>query len=413
MNRLAPYILALLAPTIAAAQLPDNAINASGQTYSTENYVTTQVATATASVTALSNSLGTAAFTDANAYATGTPVYAESDTAALASLTEHNGTNDAHSVLFSAKQTTNAVLDNLIAGDASDILGSTATTAAAGDHNHPLTAITNLGALAGEDWPTSDGQEYIAKNGAWAVKTDGSGGTAPGSYISGCWVTFADTNTVTIAEGDGYCAGTYYCITSSVSHDMTSLQTAEGFNYVYLDYDASTFPSSVSMYDSTSTPTYVAAYAGYYCATSTADRFLGSVWSTNGVAALRATYRVGNVVHNGARVKCASDMQPDATWQTPDDYETSVLFPSTASWGLFYLYGRDTTSFVNLGITTYELAVQIPTSTVAALDFYYGYFYLGAYPMIPLGPSRNVRIYGQADDDAQLSLWVIGWVEDR
>jgi hypothetical protein len=40
-----------------------------------------------------------------------------------------------------------------------------------------LAAATNaLGDLALEDWPASDGQEYVAKNGAWAVSTGGTGG---------------------------------------------------------------------------------------------------------------------------------------------------------------------------------------------------------------------------------------------
>ena len=43
-------------------------------------------------------------------------------------------------------------------------------------HTHPLAQITDSGAMAAFDDALSDGQEYVRKNGAWAVATGGGGG---------------------------------------------------------------------------------------------------------------------------------------------------------------------------------------------------------------------------------------------
>jgi len=59
----------------------------------------------------------------------------------------------------------------------SNLLG-TAAFAATGDFDAAgsAAAVSNaLGELAFEDWPATDGQEYVAKDGAWAVATGGGG----------------------------------------------------------------------------------------------------------------------------------------------------------------------------------------------------------------------------------------------
>ncbi len=55
--------------------------------------------------------------------------------------------------------------------------GDLAAVAYSGDYGD-LSGSPTLGALAAENWPASDGQEYVAKNGAWAVATGGGGGSS-------------------------------------------------------------------------------------------------------------------------------------------------------------------------------------------------------------------------------------------
>lgn len=63
-------------------------------------------------------------------------------------------------------------------------------------------ATADAGALASEDWPASDGQEYVAKNGAWAVKT--------GSGDASGWSGYAATQTVNMASFGATNVGTVY-----------------------------------------------------------------------------------------------------------------------------------------------------------------------------------------------------------
>lgn len=47
-----------------------------------------------------------------------------------------------------------------------------------------ITGKPTFGDLSLEDWPASDGQEYVAKNGAWAVATGGGSGTVVSTNIT-------------------------------------------------------------------------------------------------------------------------------------------------------------------------------------------------------------------------------------
>jgi hypothetical protein len=76
------------------------------------------------------------------------------------------GTNLAFSIVSGALDT-----NDIAAGTAAYFLARANHTG-----TQPISTLSDAGDLAGVDWPASDGQEYVAKNGAWAVATGGGGG---------------------------------------------------------------------------------------------------------------------------------------------------------------------------------------------------------------------------------------------
>lgn len=69
----------------------------------------------------------------------------------------------------------------------------------------PLSTISDAGTLASASWPASDGQEYVAKDGAWALKTGGGGGTITAD--SQAITNIASSSTITNVVSGGTATG--------------------------------------------------------------------------------------------------------------------------------------------------------------------------------------------------------------
>jgi len=230
-------------------------------------------------------------------------------------------------------------------------------------------------------------------------------------YISGVRVKYSNTTAVTVQVGDGWCNGSYFAVTQDIDHAMTSLAAGADFHYIYLDDDASTYPSTLTIIDSTTEPAVDDEKGGGWY--NGDDRCLGTVYSAAGGATVASYHMSESGYHTlSSLLAAASSMNPDGTWQTPDDAETSTLLPVTANRAIIVGYGADTGSIGKFAAATKERAddviafgsgdIRVDGASIVLQTF-----------RIALGPSRNLRIGGDNDDDNVLSLWILGWRDAR
>ncbi len=105
--------------------------------------------------------------------------------------------------------------------------GDLAAVAYSGDYDDLIGSPT-LGTLAAENWPTSDGQEYVAKNGAWAVATGGGGSSLPVvDETAIVYKTGQPTYTVTL-DADALTAARTKTL-QNTSATLAELETAQTF----------------------------------------------------------------------------------------------------------------------------------------------------------------------------------------
>jgi hypothetical protein len=97
----------------------------------------------------------------------------------------------------------------------------------------------------------------------------------PKGTIYLAYVDYNDPNTIDVTAGYGECNGNYWEITTTTSHDLTSLASDEDFHYVYIDDANSCYPTP-TLYDSTTEPSWSNSKLGWY---NSNDRCIGVVWS--------------------------------------------------------------------------------------------------------------------------------------
>ena len=170
----------------------------------------------------------------------------------------------------------------------------------------------------------------------------------------------------------------------------------------------------------TNEPVKNAPRNGWYHPTTQEDRLIGAVMASNNAARLMQFGTDGegkcNWAASGTLNICglalASSMNPDGTWQTPDDAESSAYLPVCAKQAWLTLYNYDTDAGVALSLGTYEQTL------VSNSSFWQKYCCdswnraMQSYWVV-LGPSRNVRILGQDDDNNGLCLTIQGYAIER
>ena len=232
----------------------------------------------------------------------------------------------------------------------------------------------------------------------------------PGMII-GLEPRYASATEVLIPAGLIRANGKECTLTSDYTHAMTTLSGSEYCRYLYVDDSATTAPTAVIV-DNLTAPTWDYARNGWY---SGDDRYLGAVPTVITSSTipyfdmLKISERQVRVTI-GIRVfpELATAMNPDGTWQTPDDHESSEFLPETANEISLFLYGGDTGAECEVYGASKEHA-DVQTNVLNAP------FTIGAYAKIAqagwviLGATRNVRIGGQDNDDNALYAYVNGW----
>jgi len=239
--------------------------------------------------------------------------------------------------------------------------------------------------------------------------------TNTAGYIHGAWGDYASSTSVTFREGDGYCNGSYWKITTATLHAMTSLMSGEDLHYLYIDDDASSYPTP-TIIDSTTEPTQTAS--GWY---NGDDRCIDVVFSVAGAATITdyTKGKDGRIKMRGpwgyavdGRINIASAMNPNGAWQTPDEMESSTVLPVMANSALTYVSGGDCAANGSVGATAKETAdagCWVLGGDIAIL----GYSSFSGGNWLILGPSRNIRITGDNNDDNGLYCSLLGWTINR
>jgi hypothetical protein len=162
------------------------------------------------------------------------------------------------------------------------------------------------------------------------------------------YVEYSDSDTITVTSGYGECNGSRFELTSTTSHDMTSLATAEDFHYIYIDDSASSYPTP-TIIDSTTEPSWSDSKLGYYNGN---DRCIGVVWSSDSGATVAEFVNNSSQKYCGAFEALLETGNPTWEWQT---LEATAYIPVNAVAVRLHVSGAD---FVNgnvlVSVKTYE-----------------------------------------------------------
>ena len=231
--------------------------------------------------------------------------------------------------------------------------------------------------------------------------------------MSGMYPVYVDTNTVSVTNGEGYCYDTYFCMTSAVSLDLpvTAFASATGFAYIYIDYDASTFPNAVTLYASTNAPMKVNEPMGWYCTTSSQDRVVAATPIHLNRLCI-AQWNEADCVQSNV-FELESTLTGSPMWTNCSDRSASSVLPINASHLYVEMHGDDTTPAVlHLAAARKELRDLTGTPLAASIYPYdvrrSGYRKVNGTDWMPLGPSRDIYIHGEGVDDGW-EVWVRGW----
>ena len=228
------------------------------------------------------------------------------------------------------------------------------------------------------------------------LTTQGTVFAAPAGYISDLSVAYISTTSVQYGPGVAHCKDKIFYNEGYVTDTISNFSNG-GYTYGYIDYSESTGTNPVFI-DSTTSPVYNSIYKGWY---NGDDRCI-AVYYCNGADTIgefvgytnRSTIEYSFLGY----ISIATSMNPDGTWQTPDEGESSTFLPVNAVKVNLRIRSADSGGIAAAGITTKELAngVNLPAETANYISS--GQIAESTFN-IPLGQSRDVRIRAADDDD--------------
>jgi|GEM_PF-2323874 len=225
----------------------------------------------------------------------------------------------------------------------------------------------------------------------------------PKGMIHMAYVEYNDSDTIDVTVGYGECNGSYWEITSTTSHDMTSLASGEDWHYIYIDDSASSYPTP-TIIDSTTEPAWSDSKLGYY---NGDDRCIGVVWSSSGSATLdqfmsnsNGRYCVDDILK-----QVLDDGNPTNSWQT---VEATAYIPVNAI--AVYVQGQ------NFDVGPDSVRVEV-SAYESGCPRAYNRSYYGAceFEWVDLerGSSRDLRYKGEDNDDNTFDVYIHGYQIER
>ena len=266
------------------------------------------------------------------------------------------------------------------------------------------------------NWTVINGSNVIDATGGGAA--DGVGDTNK-SYIVGMWCDYVASSSVVFSAGEGYCASAYWrnadnTLTSTVT---TINNTNEVIHYAYISN--SVLPT-LAIYWSTNTPTFNTSYFQWMNPAATSDRAIEwalQIKNTNVLYSFitpeRTIAGINRRIWKSSILFCTA-MNPDGTWQTPSPRTGATVFPAFPCKGGFDLLVGDTTEQTIGVITSLETATL--ASGITSGDI--GQALIGAITWqiemigisVQLGVSKQIRFYGEDNDNSVLAIYN-PWVE--
>ncbi len=236
---------------------------------------------------------------------------------------------------------------------------------------------------------------------AWATSYVG----LPKGTIHRAYVEYKDSDEITVKTGYGECNGDYWEITSETDVNLASvLPSGEDYVYIYIDDSASSYPTPVIVGD-LNEPSWSDSKQGWYYGY---DRCIGAVWSpSTGQTIQEFVANRDNENFLPDYVKCiASGMNPTGAWQDTT-LDCNDYVPVNAT----HVYVKGWNICMS---SPSQVQIRAKDNTASYLSNtsgqYTGNLLIG---WLTLGPSRNVQIYGQDDDDNSLALYILAWKIER
>jgi hypothetical protein len=231
-------------------------------------------------------------------------------------------------------------------------------------------------------------------------------------FIDGFVVKYNTTTAVTITSGQVEANGKRYTLSANASHSMTSLASGADFHYIYIDDDASS-PPAATIIDSTTEPSWSDSERGWY---NGDDRCIGVVYSAVGSATVAyfdilslsdKTFRVEWPAYNGLSMSIANNINPTGAWQEPNVVNTDYFTPVNAVEVRLRILGDDLLARAAVYCVNSESAA-INTNVYDTATQIIGFGNVTWPGWVNLGPSRQIKLGGDADDDNVLSARVSG-----
>lgn len=244
----------------------------------------------------------------------------------------------------------------------------------------------------------------------------GRGGITKG-YADGFVAKYDDSTHVDITAGIYEVDGKIITLAADANYVLTSIPAGFDWIYIYLNKSAST-SLSPSFYNGTDEPVFNPTKRGWYHPTNTSDRLVAAVFTPDSgvIIAPYSVIEAGNKLRRThfsitatAEFAIATNMNPDGTWQTPNMRESSVILPINAVQALFRIGNQDSIgALVSVAVTNSEIAALESSPARGEQLFLSTTGNATLTNEISLGDSRNVKVFGNPDDDNFLSAWLGG-----
>jgi len=183
------------------------------------------------------------------------------------------------------------------------------------------------------------------------------------------------------------------------------LASAFDWHYIYVDYDASSFPTA-TVIDSTTEPAWSDTYQNYY---NGDDLCLGSVPSTDGAATLIESGGVGKGKIAFAYWTLLSGGNPNSLWQ---ELDVSTYVPTNASGVFVGVNNTDSGAGVTVQVGVGNSTSDIRVNAVVGGSAYQEAGFRG-WLSIPLAWTGNLYWYGQDNDDSNFGIYIYGYENYR
>jgi hypothetical protein len=220
----------------------------------------------------------------------------------------------------------------------------------------------------------------------------------------------------------GFCEanGKFYNINANEVHNLTGLISAFGFQYIYIDDDASSPPNPIFI-NSLTPPVWSDAKMGWYgtetepASPSTNDKMICVVFSPTG-SAIVAPF-VANAL-GGKTVVCETGsnsdftmgtaMTPTGAWITPTTKDGSAVTPVNATAIKLFVSNSHGGALCRNYLANAEFATL--ESDITKSPFVsWGQIWDGITTWVELGSSRNIKVAGEGDDNAAQQLSAKGF----